>query len=119
MPLSTLCRACNLCCDGTLFDVVVLRPSEAEACTALGPRLRPDGSLVVDQRCPALGEGGCTAYATRPGQCRAYVCLLYRAVEEGDVALPAALDVVAQALAKRGTPQGPAFLRFNFRGQRG
>ena len=82
--LGALCRACGLCCDGSLFGRAQLEPDEVA--TARKNRLRVvanEGSF--EQPCPALcAEGTCTIYEERPRTCRRFVCNLHeRARAEG------------------------------------
>lgn len=125
MSLSTLCQRCGLCCDGTLFTHVPLRPTEVEPLRALGlpVREREDGTPLLPQRCAALDGRRCTAYAERPEGCRRYHCHLFAALAEGEVSLPEALAVVEGAhalLASAGPERGPPvedYLDRHFRGR--
>jgi uncharacterized protein len=97
---SPLCRACALCCDGTLFSHGSVRPSEREQCARLGLTVLPsggersEGGLRFLQPCPRLSACDCTAYDGRPQACRDFVCRLARAFEEGEVSLAEALQLV-------------------------
>jgi uncharacterized protein len=80
--LGRLCRSCGLCCDGSLFGLVVLQPEEVE--TARRHRLRVLASgKGFEQRCAALeghgpvGPHECTIYGERPQSCRDFACRLY------------------------------------------
>jgi Fe-S-cluster containining protein len=80
--LMQLCRSCGLCCDGSLFGLVILRPEEVEA--ARKNRLRVlDDSKGFEQPCSALkagesvGERRCAIYGERPLSCRTFTCRLY------------------------------------------
>ena len=125
MSLSTLCQRCGLCCDGTLFTHVPLRPTEVEPLRALGlpVREREDGKPLLPQRCAALDGRRCTAYAERPEGCRRYHCQLFSALAEDEVSLPEALAVVDGAhalLASAGPERGPdvdTYLDRHFRGR--
>jgi Fe-S-cluster containining protein len=97
--LSRLCVACGFCCDGTLFSVVTVAPGEAEARAALAPRPRADGSLAAPMPCSQLEPTGCRLYAHRPKTCRAYECLLFKALGEQETSLEAALQTVTKARA--------------------
>ncbi len=141
-----LCVACGFCCDGTLFSVVTVSPGETAAVSALAPTPRRDGTLASPMPCAQLEAHGCRLYAERPRTCRAYECLLFRALTEGEVPLPGALATVQRARAlvfeverlaggkgamvrlRRAPPQEPgalkdaflaaeSFLRFHFLGQ--
>ncbi len=100
--LSSLCLHCGMCCDGTLFTQVPLRPAEAEALRQRGLSLtvKEDGAVVLPQRCAALEGLCCTAYAERPDACRRYRCQLFNALAEGEVSLEEAKGVVDAAHAK-------------------
>lgn len=101
MPLSTLCQRCGLCCDGSLFNVVPVKPAEVPVLRrrALEVVERDDGSHVLRQRCAALDGTRCRIYADRPESCQRYRCLLFSALAEKEVSLDEALEVVNQAHA--------------------
>lgn len=117
MPLSTLCRACGFCCDGTLFTLVVVNPEETAARDLLSPNRRADGALAAPMPCRAAGREGCEIYEARPATCRRYECLLLRAMKEQEVSLEQALATVTEAKARKGTAREAAYLRFHFTGQ--
>ncbi len=123
MPLSTLCQHCGLCCDGTLFTHVPLKPAEVAPLRALGLPVgeRPDGTPLLPQRCAALEGRRCTAYDARPEGCRRYHCQLFAALSEGELSLPEALAVVDGAHARLAAPErGPEvedYLDRHFRGR--
>ncbi|RKG76652.1 YkgJ family cysteine cluster protein [Corallococcus exercitus] len=100
--LSTLCLHCGMCCDGTLFTQVPLKPAEAEALRQRGLSLavKEDGTQVLPQRCAALNGLCCTVYEERPEACRRYRCQLFTALAEGEVSLEEAKGVVDAAHAK-------------------
>ena len=108
MSLSTLCLHCGMCCDGTLFTHVPLRPTEAGPLKALGLPVteREDGTPILPQRCAALEGRTCTAYAQRPEGCRRYHCNLFSALSEGEVSLEEALATVDGAHALRAAANG-------------
>src|SRR4051794_28716191 len=98
--LEVLCRSCGLCCDGSLFDSVLLDPEELAV--ARGKRLvvLPRGN-AFDQPCSALSKAdngcACSIYRDRPRSCRAFACRLYeRHRREGGV-LEVRLDAVRRA----------------------
>ena len=98
-----LCRACGLCCDGTLFDLVKLEPTDdAGKLKALGlPVSIARGKTPVarfPQPCSALCEDrSCRLYANRPWQCRTFECQLLKDAKAGRIAFAAALPLVKQA----------------------
>lgn len=98
-----LCRACGLCCDGTLFDVVKLEAGDD------GPKLKALGLPVnvsrgkaavarFPQPCSALcADRSCRLYTHRPWQCRVFECRVFKDVKAGRTTFAAALRVVGQA----------------------
>ncbi len=98
-----LCRACGLCCDGTLFDLVKLeRGDDAAKLKALGlPVAFSRGKTPVarfPQPCSALcADRTCRLYAERPWQCRTFECHLLKDAKAGRTAFAAALTLVKQA----------------------
>ncbi|MFZ5441897.1 MAG: YkgJ family cysteine cluster protein [Myxococcota bacterium] len=97
--LESLCQACGLCCDGSLFTRVPLGVDEQVPEGELGVVTNEKGARHVPQRCAALGGTVCGVYAQRPRACRRYECLLFAALREGEVALAEAIDVVRRAQA--------------------
>jgi Fe-S-cluster containining protein len=92
-----LCQQCALCCDGSLFEAVVLTDDEARA-EIWGGRFIArlgDRPPKAKQRCPHLDATSCGVYAARPFTCRAYECRLFGAVAAGDIDLAEALGRVA------------------------
>ncbi len=117
---STLCLACGMCCDGTLFSFVAVSTDEARVLRAASVEVRDEaGRLRLPQRCGALKETTCQVYAQRPFVCRRFDCLLVRAVKEKEAPLDEALSLVAEARQrlnrldrllperKPGEPSGP------------
>jgi Fe-S-cluster containining protein len=98
-----LCRACGLCCDGTLFDVVKLeRGDDAGKLEALGlPVSLSRGKTPVarfPQPCSALCEDrSCRLYAERPWQCRTFECQVFKEAKTGRITFAAALGLVKKA----------------------
>lgn len=98
MAADTVCQACALCCDGTLFTRVPLAaedaaPPEVHAVTTA------TGGRYLPQPCAALEGTRCTVYAQRPMACRRFECLLLTALRDGEVTEAGALEVVAKARA--------------------
>jgi uncharacterized protein len=98
--------ACGLCCDGTIFADVKLRPGDDRL------RLKADGLLVeapqtrgtasknaakVPQPCPAYEGCRCRIYEHRPEHCRNFECLLLKSLKEGHVQRKAALSIIGRA----------------------
>jgi Fe-S-cluster containining protein len=88
---SGLCQACGFCCDGTLFDGIVI--TEADMAGVVRARLllfQDEGRQTLRLPCSAHA-GTCTVYEDRPSTCRTYQCELVNRLEQGDIDLPGAL----------------------------
>jgi len=96
--VSTLCLACGLCCDGTIFDVVPLTPNERITVTRLGlPVIERAAGPAMVQPCEALDGLECQVYVARPGPCRAFRCALLDALAADEVDLSECLGQVREA----------------------
>jgi len=102
-PAEDLCRACGLCCDGTLFDVVKLEAGDdARKLSGLGlPITVSRGKAPVarfPQPCAALcADRSCRLYANRPWQCRTFECRTLKEAKAGEVTFADGLRTVKQA----------------------
>lgn len=74
--LEILCRACGLCCDGSLFGRVGLAPEEVEGAKKHRLRVVETGKSFA-QPCAALVDDACAIYDERPLACRRFACRLY------------------------------------------
>jgi len=98
-----LCRACGLCCDGSLFDGVKLEPSDdAPKLKSFGLPIRVSrGKAAVarfPQPCAALcADRTCRLYAHRPWQCRVFECGVLKDAKAGRITFAVALRLVGQA----------------------
>lgn len=111
--LGALCRACGMCCDGSLFGRVGLQPGEVPIARRHGLRVLERGG-AFEQPCPAFdGSGaGCTIYAERPQACRVFRCKLFErhrteggALEERIAAVARVRELVALLEASTLTPE--------------
>jgi uncharacterized protein len=106
----SLCRACGLCCDGTLFPSTALRSAEeVDAARAVGfdvVAYRDRNAFL--QPCPAYRDCACTVYANRPPSCREFRCELLKKLEQGDVSQEAAHEIVKSTLAAKNALLGLA-----------
>ena len=101
MSAQSLCTACGMCCDGTLFSHVYLAPEERDAAASAGLEVVPvrEGEGFL-QPCRQIGADRCCAiYADRPGACRRYRCTTLIALEEGTIDLASARMRVESAQA--------------------
>lgn len=83
-----LCAACGMCCDGTMFALVMLQPGDSrKELAALG--LKPKhkhGRTCFQQPCPAFRGTHCAIYAARPERCRVFECRQLRQLAAGEIA---------------------------------
>lgn len=119
--LTTLCRSCGLCCDGSLFTHVDLEPEERERLARMGIPLHTfqSGTVVLKQRCAALEGRDCRIYKARPASCAAYQCVLAQALVDGETTLDEAQKTVRKAHRLIAEGHARRFLRRRFRGRKG
>lgn len=90
-----LCMDCGLCCQGVLFDVVMLQPGDqAKALKARGLKIKRNE--FFPQPCAALCGTQCTIYEQRPARCRLFECQQYRQVAKGTLAEEEAAARIAE-----------------------
>jgi hypothetical protein len=96
----SLCLACGLCCDGTLFYGVPVSEDEAKA---LAGRVRIDAACSqLLQGCVALGgDLRCSVYEDRPQACRRFRCTVLRALEAGQLTSEEAHAAIDEVLSVR------------------
>jgi Fe-S-cluster containining protein len=99
-PGEQLCRACGLCCDGTLFHHVKIGAGDdpqalrAGGLTVLTSRARTPVTRLP-QPCAALcADRSCRIYAQRPAQCRTFECRVFQDLTAGRITVAAALLLV-------------------------
>ncbi len=70
--ISSLCQACGVCCDGTIFSGVDVDP---DTTTEVRHRLKMvEGQSSLQIPCVHLAGTRCGVYEIRPSSCRAYEC---------------------------------------------
>lgn len=80
--LSQICQSCGFCCDGSLFQRVLLKPEEIEPAKRNGLRVIQDKGF--EQPCSQLENKSCKIYELRPGVCQQFRCkLLARHADQG------------------------------------
>jgi hypothetical protein len=93
-----LCLQCGLCCDGTVFHKINMKPDEKEYVESLGLPVEPnpDGDgVTVFEPCPAFVDGCCSLYQVgRPATCHVYRCQLLEHYEAGHATLYDCLGIV-------------------------
>jgi uncharacterized protein len=97
-PVSQLCPACGLCCNGVLFgDVELQRGDHAHLLAKLGLDLfRKGRKSAFTQPCACFDGKLCGIYASRPQQCHAFACGLLKRVTAGKLPPGAALQIIAE-----------------------
>jgi hypothetical protein len=96
--LSSICRSCGLCCDGTLYPAGRLEGGEVERALRTGLRVVYDEDRsAFEQPCARFDRsaGGCTIYADRPATCRRFVCALLARARAGQASVDDAIAAVA------------------------
>jgi Fe-S-cluster containining protein len=93
----TLCTRCGLCCDGALFaNVVPVSRAGGRRFDSMGLEILDNVTNVglLSQPCAALDGTRCSIYEKRPAICRTFACQLLQDVENGDVPLARARELV-------------------------
>ena len=95
----SLCLSCGLCCDGTMFLVAAITPSEA-AKYAGRLDIAEDGKHLK-LPCTALDGCKCTTYLDRPAVCAEFKCLALASLELGTLTSAEAHEAIAEVLGRR------------------
>ncbi len=95
----SLCTACGLCCDGTLFHIVRLQPADsARQLSALGMKLRRrKKDPYFTQPCAFLHDCRCAIYEHRPQRCRHFECRVLQRLQNDEITPVAAHALIRQA----------------------
>lgn len=95
----SLCLSCGLCCDGTLFGKVPLKPSDIlPPLEAAGIEIQSkETKKSFKQPCVAFQKNCCQVYADRPTNCRKYRCELLKNYESGNILWEEAVKKVNRA----------------------
>jgi uncharacterized protein len=100
----TLCTACGLCCDGSLFaDVELAGKREVARLESLGLDVEDSdgdhrGLLLLP--CRALDGTRCKVYAHRPECCRTFECRLLQQARRGTVSVEQAQAAISGTLLR-------------------
>jgi Fe-S-cluster containining protein len=71
---ASICAACGLCCDGTIFAAGKLEPEERGRAGRLKLSVVSESHFQLP--CPRHDGVACTVYEDRPNVCRKYECAL-------------------------------------------
>lgn len=102
---SRLCLACAMCCDGTIFDVAIMREGDAAPALACGFQLTvaDDGREAFRLPCHYLEGTACTRYDQwRPSTCGKFQCQTQVRALAGEISETDALARISSALRARG-----------------
>ena len=99
MTETRLCATCGMCCDGVLFDSVILQHGEsARALSALGLKIRrKKNEEFFLQPCSAHQGCECAIYHRRPERCRRFRCLQLLRVASGEILESSAFEKIHEA----------------------
>jgi Fe-S-cluster containining protein len=103
-----ICIGCGLCCDGTMFSWVDLKPQDNQtSLSRLGLSVKSaEGPLQFKQPCAASTDGRCAIYETRPCACREFRCELRIKYDAGAITLSKAQSSIAEAISLRDNIRG-------------
>lgn len=90
----SICQACGICCDGTLFgqaDIDSSGPDPSWPAEVI--RSVSDGKKLP-QPCPAYQKQLCVIYSSRPKICVDFSCILLKEYSSGTISLQEALSTI-------------------------
>lgn len=96
---SRLCLACGMCCNGVLFHIVRLQPTDSiRDLDALGMQInRKKHEPYFRQPCTFLSARTCTIYDARPTRCRLFECQQIKDLRAGEIDEAQALNMIEGA----------------------
>lgn len=99
---SSLCIACNLCCDGSVFSSVPVTEAERDRLATAVDFVTEGDHVRIPLPCRQLGaDGTCGCYALRPKVCRNFDCKLLKRREKNVVDHDTATEIVSEVKAVR------------------
>lgn len=98
-----LCKACGLCCDGTIFGTVSIgKADEIDGLEKVGAQfVTTSKDRYFELPCPAHQNGICKIYIGRPSACRKYECKLLKRCLDDEVAWDKALEIIKTTQAHK------------------
>ncbi|MXO90362.1 YkgJ family cysteine cluster protein [Pontixanthobacter aquaemixtae] len=101
--LSDICLSCGMCCEGTLYSHIPLKPEEIAKAEGRGWKIDEigNGETGFLSPCHALSGACCTIYGDRPSVCGAYSCRVLRRVKNGRIAVEEGQSIIAKATSLR------------------
>ncbi len=102
LELQSVCQACGLCCDGTLFEYVLLRAGEQiPRIDEASKTVFGDGQAGITQPCRFYQKRLCAIYDLgRPNSCKAFRCRLLQRYAAGEVSKEEALAEIVETLRR-------------------
>ncbi|MGB8354599.1 MAG: YkgJ family cysteine cluster protein [Chthoniobacteraceae bacterium] len=99
---SHLCATCGMCCNGVLFEIVLLGSNDsAKRLAAAGLKLKHKKRRhYIQQPCPAYKGAQCCIYDERPERCRKFECRQLIAMKKGEITEAQAQEKIRHALAR-------------------
>jgi hypothetical protein len=99
----SICMACGLCCDGTLFGHVDLEPEDDVVTLVAGgiQILSHETSSRFKQPCTAHKGCKCTVYPNRPRSCVRFHCVLLERFKANKISKSEALRLIREAVNLR------------------
>lgn len=95
---TSLCTACGMCCDGTIFGFVPTSEEDRQRLPAGIFSFETNGEkLGFFQPCAALEGTCCSVYSERPENCRKFNCGVLTRMVAGDLDFDSAKGLIEQA----------------------
>lgn len=96
-----VCVNCGICCDNTLFDIVVIQPDEVVKDGFTQKEVFRDGVRYFTLPCPYFDKC-CTIYdQEKPRRCTEFKCWLLKRMTAGEVTKAQAQKIVREILEAR------------------
>ena len=93
-PEDLLCRQCGLCCDGSLFENVLLSETELAPIESVIGYEKNEHGTFLQQPCRAFCNQQCQVYSTRPRGCQSYEWEPLKELRAGEISAERALEQI-------------------------
>jgi Fe-S-cluster containining protein len=90
----SICQACGICCDGSLFESADIDASGPGGSWPIDVVQALSAGKKLPQPCPAFQKNLCVIYPDRPQVCQGFSCRLLNEYTAGAIDLEGALSVV-------------------------
>ena len=96
-----LCVNCGMCCDNTLFDIVIIQPNDDVPEKLIEREVFQDGNHYFKLPCPYF-IGCCSIYdQAKPQRCSEFICSLLKKVQKEDISKTQAQKIIREILVAR------------------